>query len=93
MVLTSALKFLAQRACSLPTMSKKHMWSIKMETAAIWTSTYLFTERYQESYLYEIMHFIDALLNNTEMPVTGRDAKISVLLSMAAKKSFEKIVQ
>jgi myo-inositol 2-dehydrogenase/D-chiro-inositol 1-dehydrogenase len=50
---------------------------------------YFFTERYQESYLYEIMHFIDALLNNTEMPVTGRDAKISVLLSMAAKKSFE----
>lgn len=50
---------------------------------------YFFTERYPEAFLYQIKHFVDAIVNDTETPVTGKDAKIAVLLSMAAKKSYE----
>jgi myo-inositol 2-dehydrogenase/D-chiro-inositol 1-dehydrogenase len=55
------------------------------------TDKYLlfFTERYPEAFLYEIKQFVASIVNNTETPVTGKDAKIAVLLSMAAKKSNE----
>ncbi len=50
---------------------------------------YFFRERYPESFLNQIKYFVDAIVNNTETPVTGKDAKIAVLLSMAARKSYE----
>lgn len=48
-----------------------------------------FTERYPEAFLYEIQQFVQAIEEDTETPVTGRDAKIAVLLSMAARQSRE----
>ncbi|RMD90045.1 MAG: inositol 2-dehydrogenase, partial [Calditrichaeota bacterium] len=49
---------------------------------------YFFVERYRESYVTEMQAFIDAILNNTEPPVTGLDGLIPVKLGYAAKKSF-----
>lgn len=49
---------------------------------------YFFAERYPESFLNEIVYFIQAVKNDTEVPVGGVDAKIAVLLSMAAKQSY-----
>lgn len=49
---------------------------------------YFFPERYPESFLNEIKYFVEAVRNDTDVPVSGLDAKISVLLSMAAKESY-----
>lgn len=55
------------------------------------TDKYLhfFTERYPEAFLYEVKYFVNAIANDTETPVTGKDAKIAVLLAMAARKAYE----
>ena len=50
---------------------------------------YFFNERYPEAYCIEIQGFVNAIADDTETPATARDAKISVLLSMSAKKSFK----
>ncbi len=56
------------------------------------TDKYLhfFTERYPEAFMYELKHFIEAIRDGKDVPVTGRDAKIAVLLSMAARESLQK---
>ena len=48
-----------------------------------------FTERYTNSYLKEMEFFIDALVNNKELPVTGEDMLIATIMAYAAKKSME----
>jgi myo-inositol 2-dehydrogenase/D-chiro-inositol 1-dehydrogenase len=50
---------------------------------------YFFLERYSESYIQEMREFIDAVKNDKTPPVGGTDARISVLIAMAAKKSLE----
>jgi myo-inositol 2-dehydrogenase/D-chiro-inositol 1-dehydrogenase len=49
---------------------------------------YFFIERYRESYIQEMREFIDALKSDKTPPVGGIDGRISVLMAMAAKKSF-----
>lgn len=50
---------------------------------------YFNTERYPEAFFNEIKEFVDAVYYDKDIPVGGRDAKISVLLSMAAQKSYK----
>ena len=48
-----------------------------------------FTERYINSYCQEMTLFIDALLNNTPVPIRNEDVIIATLLAYAAKKSLD----
>jgi myo-inositol 2-dehydrogenase/D-chiro-inositol 1-dehydrogenase len=50
---------------------------------------HFFLERYDASYNQEIREFIDALVNNKEMPVDGEDGLLSIAIGLAAKKSVE----
>jgi myo-inositol 2-dehydrogenase/D-chiro-inositol 1-dehydrogenase len=50
---------------------------------------YFFIERYRESYIQEMREFIDAVKNDKTPTVVGLDGKISVLIAMAAKESFD----
>ena len=46
-----------------------------------------FMERYVESYVNEIQDFVDAVLNDSPVPVGGKDGRIPVLMGMAALQS------
>lgn len=48
-----------------------------------------FVERYTESYLVEMRAFIDAVRNNAPVPVTGLDARVPVVMGLAARKSYD----
>jgi len=50
---------------------------------------YFNMERYPAAFLGEIKGFVDCILNDTVPPATGRDGRIAVALSMAARKSHE----
>ncbi|WZL72086.1 inositol 2-dehydrogenase [Clostridiaceae bacterium 35-E11] len=50
---------------------------------------YFFLERYMESFVDEMKDFMDAVVNNKEVPVTGIDGLKPVLIGLAAKKSVE----
>ncbi len=50
---------------------------------------YFFLERYMKSFADEIKEFVEAIVNNTEVPVTGEDGLKPVLIAMAAKKSLD----
>lgn len=47
-----------------------------------------FMDRYTESFYNEIKAFVDALVEDKPIPVTGEDGKIPVLIALAAKKSL-----
>ena len=49
---------------------------------------YFFLERYSESYLAEMAAFVDAVLNDTPVPVTGNDGRVPVVMALAAHKSL-----
>ncbi|MEI7026882.1 inositol 2-dehydrogenase [Paenibacillus sp. y28] len=49
---------------------------------------YFFLERYQEAYIRETEAFIDAILENKDVPVSGRDAYMAELIAAAAKQSL-----
>ncbi len=49
---------------------------------------YFFLERYKESFIIEIGEFIDSILKGKKPPVGGVDGLNSVLIAMAAKKSY-----
>lgn len=46
-----------------------------------------FMERYTESYLREMEEFVQAVLRDEPVPVTGRDGRVPVVMAMAAQKS------
>lgn len=48
---------------------------------------YFFLERYMDSFAEEMKQFVNALINDTDPPVTGFDGLQSVRLGLAAKKS------
>ena len=50
---------------------------------------HFFLERYNESFVAEMTAFIDAVLHNTPVPVTGYDGRAPVVIAMAAQKSLE----
>jgi len=49
-----------------------------------------FLERYAESYIVEMQAFVDAILKNKPVLVTGIDGKIPIIMAMAAQKSYKK---
>lgn len=51
---------------------------------------HFFIERYAQSYIDELRAFVDAVLDDGPVPVTGRDGRIPVAMGMAARKSYEK---
>jgi myo-inositol 2-dehydrogenase/D-chiro-inositol 1-dehydrogenase len=50
---------------------------------------YFNIERYPEAFYGEVNAFVQAIVNDRPVPVTGRDGRIAVALSMAAKKSWQ----
>jgi myo-inositol 2-dehydrogenase/D-chiro-inositol 1-dehydrogenase len=47
-----------------------------------------FLERYTDAYTREIEQFVDAIVNDKPMPVTGYDGKMAFVIALAAKKSM-----
>lgn len=50
---------------------------------------YFFLERYMQAYADEIKEFVQAIEDDTEVPVGAEDGLISVLIGVAAKKSLK----
>ena len=50
---------------------------------------YFFLERYMESFSREVSEFVDAVSNNTAVPVDINDGLQPVLIAKAAKKSLD----
>jgi len=50
---------------------------------------YFNIERYPEAFYGEVKAFVDCLVNDSPPPVTGVDGRKAVVLSMAARKSYE----
>lgn len=50
---------------------------------------YFNIERYPAAFLGEMQGFVDCIMNDTAPPSTGRDGRIAVALSMAARKSYD----
>jgi myo-inositol 2-dehydrogenase/D-chiro-inositol 1-dehydrogenase len=48
-----------------------------------------FMERYTESYAVEIQAFVDAVLHDKPVPVTGHDGRVPVVMGLAARKSYD----
>src|SRR5258707_19452 len=49
---------------------------------------YFFVERYAESFVSEMAAFVDAVLQDTPVPVTGYDGRVPVVMALAARKSL-----
>jgi myo-inositol 2-dehydrogenase/D-chiro-inositol 1-dehydrogenase len=49
---------------------------------------HFFVERYTESFVTEIEAFVDAVLHDKPVPVTGYDGRMAAVLGLAAKKSL-----
>ena len=50
---------------------------------------HFFLERYQESYNNEIQEFVNTLHSGGDMPVSGKDGLMSIMIGLAARKSVE----
>ena len=48
-----------------------------------------FMERYTESYVAELQKFVDCVLHDKPVPVTGQDGRIPVVIGLAARKSYD----
>ena len=48
-----------------------------------------FMERYVESYVVEMQAFVAAVLDDTPVPVTGRDGRAPVVIGLAARRSYD----
>jgi len=49
---------------------------------------HFYIERYTQSYVTEIEAFVDAVLHDKPVPVTGYDGRMALVLGLAAKKSL-----
>jgi len=49
---------------------------------------HFFIERYTEAYINEIRAFIEAIIEDKDLPVTGEDGRIPVVIAYAAQKSL-----
>jgi myo-inositol 2-dehydrogenase / D-chiro-inositol 1-dehydrogenase len=50
---------------------------------------HFFVERYTESYVAEMRAFVDAVLHDKPVPVTGADGRAPVVIGLAARKSYD----
>ncbi len=51
-------------------------------------SKYFFMERYKDAYVEELKDFFDAIINDREVNVGGKDGLEAVLIGLAAKRSY-----
>ena len=49
---------------------------------------HFFVERYTESFVAEMEAFVDAVLHDKPVPVTGHDGRVPVVMALAAKQSL-----
>jgi len=49
---------------------------------------HFYIERYTQSYVTEIEAFVDAVLHDKPVPVTGQDGRVPVVMALAAKQSL-----
>ena len=49
---------------------------------------YFFVERYTESFIVEMTAFVDAILRDEPVPVTGYDGRVPVAIAIAAHTSL-----
>ena len=59
------------------------------ETVESAKPTYFFLERYNDAFVAEEKAFVDAVLNDKEVPVGGKDGLEPVRIAIAAKKSLK----
>ncbi|OOB80518.1 MAG: inositol 2-dehydrogenase [Epulopiscium sp. Nuni2H_MBin003] len=59
------------------------------ESVTVAKPTWFFLERYNEAFVKEVQDFVDAIENNTEVPVTGHDGLMSIYIAQAANLSFK----
>ena len=59
------------------------------ETVESAKPTYFFLERYNDAFVAETKAFVDAVLNDKEVPVGGKDGLEPVRIAIAAKKSLK----
>ncbi|RJP18830.1 MAG: inositol 2-dehydrogenase [Candidatus Omnitrophota bacterium] len=50
---------------------------------------YFFLERYTDSFIAEMKTFVDAVIHDKPCPVTGDDARVPVVMGLAAKRSLQ----
>ena len=48
-----------------------------------------FMDRYTESYVAEMVAFVDVIANDKPVPVGGIEGRIPVVMGLAARKSYE----
>lgn len=48
-----------------------------------------FMQRYTESYVNEMQAFVDAVVNDKPVPVTGNDGRVPVVMGLTARKSHD----
>ena len=51
--------------------------------------TWFFLERYNDAFIAETKDFVDAVLNDKDVPVTGIDGLMPVKIAIAAKRSLD----
>ena len=51
--------------------------------------TWFFLERYNDAFITEEKDFVDAVINGADVPVTGHDGLMPVIIAMAAGKSLK----
>lgn len=51
---------------------------------------HFYIERYTQSYVTEMEAFVDSVLHDTPVPVSGNDGRMALVLGLAAKKSLAK---
>jgi myo-inositol 2-dehydrogenase / D-chiro-inositol 1-dehydrogenase len=49
---------------------------------------YFFLERYMEAYIAEMKAFVQAVVNDTAPPVSGRDGRMATVMAIAAQQSY-----
>jgi myo-inositol 2-dehydrogenase / D-chiro-inositol 1-dehydrogenase len=49
---------------------------------------HFFVERYTESFILEMMAFVDAVLRDEPVPVDGNDGRVPVVIALAAHTSL-----
>ncbi len=50
---------------------------------------FFFLERYNQSFIVELQAFVDAVTNDTAVPVSGLDGRVPVVMGLAARRSYD----
>ena len=50
---------------------------------------FFFLERYNQSFIVELQAFVDAIVHDSAVPVSGIDGRVPVLMGIAARRSYD----